>query len=131
MISDFFRNIALESVLAFTLATVAAAPAAKTDKPKEIDAAIFLAPFNDSLKIDAGSIDEIASKDPLKPDDATTFFLDGETAAKCGKFDAKDFSKMNKNGQIDTGKTGAFFGKFKIVTTPDGKAIQFYDKLSR
>ncbi len=75
--------------------------------------------------------DEIDSKDPLKPDDATTFFLDGETAAKCGKFDAKEFGKMNKKGQIDTGKTGAFFGKFKIVTTPNGKAIQFFDKLSR
>lgn len=75
--------------------------------------------------------DEIASKNPLKPDDATTFFLDGESAAKCGKYDAKEFGKMNKKGQIDTGKTGAFFGKFKIVTTPDGKAIQFFDKLSR
>ncbi len=75
--------------------------------------------------------DEIASKNPLKPDEATTFFLDGETAAKCGKYDAKEFGKMNKKGQIDTGKTGAFFGKFKIVNTPNGKAIQFFDKLSR
>ncbi len=75
--------------------------------------------------------DEIASKNPLEPDEATTFFLDGNTAAKNGKYDAKEFGKMNKKGQIDTGKTGAFFGKFKIVPTPNGKAIQFFDKLSR
>ena len=75
--------------------------------------------------------EEIASEDPLKPDEATTFFLDGETAAKFGSFDRKDFEKMSKKGKMDLKKNGAFFGKFKIVDTPKGKAVQFYDKLSR
>ena len=75
--------------------------------------------------------EEIVSKEPLKPDEATTFFLSGDTAAKCGKADRKDFLAMSKKGQIDVGKNGTFFGKFKIVNTPNGKAIQFFDKLSR
>lgn len=75
--------------------------------------------------------EEIALKSPLKPDEATTFFLNGELAAKCGKFDAKEFEKMNKKGDIPMKKNGVFFGNYKIVETPKGKAIQFYHKLSR
>ncbi len=75
--------------------------------------------------------EEIASKEPLKPDEATTFFLSGETAAKYGKADRKDFLAMSKKGQIDVKKNGTFFGKFKIIDTPNGKAIQFFEKLSR
>jgi hypothetical protein len=72
--------------------------------------------------------EEIASKDPLKPDEATTFFLDGELAAKCGKKDLKDFKIMSKKGEIVTKENGSFFGNFKIVKSPKGKVIQFYDK---
>jgi hypothetical protein len=73
--------------------------------------------------------EEIASKAPLKPDEATTFFLDGELAAKYGKNSLKDFKTMSKKGEIVIKKNGSFFGNFKIVKTPKGKAIQFYDKL--
>ena len=75
--------------------------------------------------------EEIASNDPLKPDESTTFFLDAEIAAKCAKYDAKDFNKINNSGEISAKKNGVFFGNYKIIKTPKGKAIQFYDKLSR
>lgn len=77
------------------------------------------------------TVEEIASKDPLKPDKETTFFLDAETAMKFSSFERNDFVRMNKSGEINMKKKGAFFGKFKIVDTPEGKAIQFYNKRSR
>jgi hypothetical protein len=75
--------------------------------------------------------EEIAEKGPLKQDEATTFLLNAESAAKCAKFDKKDMGKMIKNGKLDIKKNGAFFGNYKIVDTPNGKAIQFYNKRSR
>ncbi len=77
------------------------------------------------------TLEEIASKDPLKPDKETTFFLDAEIAMKFSSFEKNDFIRMNKSGEINMKKKGAFFGKFKIVDTPEGKAIQFYNKCSR
>lgn len=75
--------------------------------------------------------EEIAAKGPLKQDESTTFLLNAELAAKCAKFDVKDLGKIIKNGKLDIKKNGAFFGNFKIVDTPNGKAIQFYNKRSR
>jgi hypothetical protein len=74
--------------------------------------------------------EEITSKEPLKADDATTFFMNGAIAAKFKKYDRKKYFKMLKDQKIDV-KTETFFGEFKIIDTPMGKAIQFYNKLSR
>ncbi|MFZ2657778.1 MAG: hypothetical protein WAX69_22785 [Victivallales bacterium] len=75
--------------------------------------------------------EEIASANPLKPDGATTFFLDGDMAGKINIIKEAEYHKMRKSGKIDIKKNGAFVGKFKIIDTAKGKAIQFFNKLSR
>ena len=74
--------------------------------------------------------EEIASALPLKPDKDTTFYLDADTAIKFKGYGREKFEKMRKSGKVDIGK-GIFVGEYKIVSTPEGKAIQFYNKLSR
>jgi hypothetical protein len=74
--------------------------------------------------------EEITSKEPLKADDATTFFMNGAIAAKFKKYNREKYFKMLKNQKMDIEKE-TFFGEFKIIDTPKGKAIQFYSKLSK
>lgn len=74
--------------------------------------------------------EEISAQKPLQADKDTTFFLDGNTkfakSTKGPSQNIKKFFKSKKNR-----KTGVMFGNFKIVTTKQGKAIQFFKKLSR
>lgn len=74
--------------------------------------------------------EEIAAQGPLKPDEATTFFLNGETAGTFSIMDRNTFDEMSKSGKGLIRK-GTFIGKYKIIDTKNGKAIQFYNQLSR
>jgi hypothetical protein len=74
--------------------------------------------------------EEIASDKPLVPDEATTFFLNGDTAGKLKILKKSDFDLMRKTGKNNV-RQAVFIGNMKIVNTPKGKAIQFYEKRSR
>lgn len=74
--------------------------------------------------------EEIASEKPLVSDDATTFFMNGDTAEKIASMKSKDYAAMKKNKKINIMQP-VFVGEVKIVNTPKGKAIQFYKKKSR
>jgi hypothetical protein len=73
---------------------------------------------------------EIASSQTLKPDDATTLFLDAKTVGKHGKMERKEYQKMVRAGKLALSK-GTFIGKFKLVDTPHGKGVQFFSRQSR
>ncbi len=76
--------------------------------------------------------EEMAPDKPLKSDEATTFFLDGESAAKFRKLDRKDVSRIGGAFRsLGKATKGVFVGNYQVVSTPSGKAIQFYKKLSR
>lgn len=75
---------------------------------------------------------ELSLQDPLKRDDATTFFIDGSIAAKCKELDKEDLGKLGKAlKRKGKDEVGVFVGNHVIVDSPEGKAIQFYKKLSR
>lgn len=78
------------------------------------------------------SDEELSLKDPLKRDDATTFFIDGSIAAKCKQLDKEELGKLGKMlKRKGKDEVGVFVGNHVIVDSPEGKAIQFYKKLSR
>lgn len=77
------------------------------------------------------TLDEIKADKLFKREKDTAFFLDGNSKfgkkLKMSKFINLDkLFKSKKNREL-----GVIFGDYKIVKTPDGKAIQFYKKLSR
>lgn len=74
--------------------------------------------------------EEIMSDKPLTSDEATTFFMNGETAGKAKVMKKEEFDAMRKNKKISIHQT-VFIGDMKIVSTPKGKAVQFYKKRSR
>jgi hypothetical protein len=41
------------------------------------------------------------------------------------------FAKMRKENNVNIKGKGVLIGNYKIVATPQGKAIQFYEKSSR
>lgn len=69
--------------------------------------------------------EEIASDKPLTPDDATTFFLDGTTAAQCKVLTHGAFTQMINTKSFTIKDKGIFVGSPKFVSTPKGKVIQF------
>lgn len=74
--------------------------------------------------------EEITSPKPLAADEATTFFMNGTTAAQCKMIKPAAYAKMRKEETLNIRGKGAFIGDVKFVNTPQGKAIQFYDKRS-
>jgi len=74
--------------------------------------------------------EEIASEQPLKADESTTFFLNGEIAGKIKTLKSGGFRVILKDAKTSV-KQPMFVGEKKIVDTPKGKAIQFYKKSLR
>lgn len=72
--------------------------------------------------------EEITSDQPLTPDEATTFFLDGTTAAQCKVLKQSVFAKMVNTKTVSIKGKGVFVGTPEFVNTPKGKAIQFSAK---
>lgn len=69
--------------------------------------------------------EEISSDKPLAADEATTFFLDGTTAAQCKVLSHAAFAELIKNKSVTIKDKGLFVGSPKFVNTPKGKVIQF------
>jgi hypothetical protein len=75
--------------------------------------------------------EEITSDKPLVADEATTFFLDAATVTQYKPVAYRAFAKMRKENNVNIKGKGVLIGNYKIVATPQGKAIQFYEKSSR